>query len=153
MLFRLNASFFSRKRCVAEAAKVDFTALQDGILQLRSPTLKHTFPVAQSICNRKLTELSATSMLQAMHFFLREYTYYLTIVALYGRALMQYITKMSLIFAWNCPDYAPTMPRVLPQLCPNYAPTMFRLTTDLPIILEKGTNFNRKYFDERASSE
>ena len=29
---RLSLSFFSRKRCVAEAAKVDFTALQDGIL-------------------------------------------------------------------------------------------------------------------------
>ena len=53
----ISLSFFSRKRCVAEAAKVDFTALQNKILQLRSPTLKHAFPVAQSICNRKLTEL------------------------------------------------------------------------------------------------
>ena len=54
---RISLSFFSRKRCVAEAAKVYFTAFQDGILQLRSPTLKHAFPVVQSICNRKLTEL------------------------------------------------------------------------------------------------
>ena len=49
--------FLSSERSVADAAKVDLGTLQDGILQLSSPTLKHTFPVAQRIFNRKLTEL------------------------------------------------------------------------------------------------
>ena len=66
---------------MAEAAKVDLTVLQDGILQLRSPTLKHAFPVAQSICNRKLTQSCATSILPAMHFFRREDTNYIVIYA------------------------------------------------------------------------
>ena len=53
----LSVSFFSRKRVVAEASKVDMVALQHGILQLRNVTLKNVFPIASSICNRKLAEL------------------------------------------------------------------------------------------------
>ena len=74
-----------------------------------------------------------------IHYVLYSYCYldifYLTmrnlIVALYGRAMMQYITKMSLIFAWNCPDYTQTFFEIflafLGKLCPNYAPTMPQL--------------------------
>ena len=74
-----------------------------------------------------------------IYIYIFRYCVYLTmrnlIIALYGRALMQYITKMSLIFVWNCLDYAPTFfcdfPSVfrstMPQLCPNYAPTMPQL--------------------------
>ena len=39
----LSLSFFSRKRCVAEAAKVDLPALQAGLLQQSTPTLKRNF--------------------------------------------------------------------------------------------------------------
>jgi len=55
----LSVSFFSRKRVVAEASKVDMVALQHGILQLRNVTLKNVLPTASSICNRKLAELHA----------------------------------------------------------------------------------------------
>ena len=50
-------SFFSRKRVVAEASKVDMAALQHGILQLRNVTLKNMFPLASTICNGKSAEL------------------------------------------------------------------------------------------------
>ena len=53
----LSVSFFSRKRVVAEASKVDLATLQHGILQLRNVTWKNAFPLASSICNRKSGEL------------------------------------------------------------------------------------------------
>ena len=58
----LSLSFFSRKRCVAEAAKVDLPALQEGLLQQSTPTLKGTFPVAVSICNQNLAVLRSMSL-------------------------------------------------------------------------------------------
>ena len=58
----LSLSFFSRKRCVAEAAKVDLPALQEGLLQQSTPTLKGTFPVAASICNQNLAVLRSMSL-------------------------------------------------------------------------------------------
>ena len=53
----LSVSFFSRKRVVAEATKVDMAALQHGILQLRNVTLKNVFPLVTPICNRESAEL------------------------------------------------------------------------------------------------
>jgi len=53
----LSPSFFFRKRCVAEAAKVDRPTLESGMNQLRKVTLKGVFPIAKDICNRRLNDL------------------------------------------------------------------------------------------------
>ena len=41
---------------------------------------------------------------------------------------LQYVTEMSLIFTWNCPNYTPTISAIflafLGKLCPNYAQTI-----------------------------
>ncbi|KAL5264216.1 hypothetical protein ACHWQZ_G005336 [Mnemiopsis leidyi] len=74
----LSPSFFFRKRCVAEAAKVDRPTLESGMNQLRKVTLKGVFPIAKDICNRRLNDLRtlATSgaVLQPKGSFLTECT-------------------------------------------------------------------------------
>ena len=53
----LSRSHFFRKRCIAEASKVDMPALQNAILQLRKVTLPNLYPAAKDICNRNLGTL------------------------------------------------------------------------------------------------
>ena len=36
----ISESFFGRKRCIAEAARIDLPSLRHGLLQLINPTLK-----------------------------------------------------------------------------------------------------------------
>ncbi|XP_063688224.1 uncharacterized protein LOC134821413 [Bolinopsis microptera] len=53
----ISESFFGRKRCIAEAARIDLPSLRHGLLQLINPTLKNLLPVARDICNRNQTVL------------------------------------------------------------------------------------------------
>ena len=57
----LSLYFFSRKRCIAEAAKLDLPTLLDGVRNLTNPSYKAAFPIAGSICNRNLTALQTMS--------------------------------------------------------------------------------------------
>ena len=53
----ISRSQFSRKRCIAEAAKVDLPGVQHALLQLREVTLPNVYPFSSEICNRNLATL------------------------------------------------------------------------------------------------
>jgi len=53
----MSRSHFGRKRCIAEASKVNVTELQNAMLALRKLTQKNLFPAAKDICNRNLAGL------------------------------------------------------------------------------------------------
>ena len=53
----ISRSHFSRKRCIAEAAKVDLPGVQHALLQLRDVRLPSVYTFANEICNRNLATL------------------------------------------------------------------------------------------------
>ena len=53
----ISRTQFTRKRCIAEAAKVDIKNLRYSIQQLQKVTLENIYPFAKDICNRNLTIL------------------------------------------------------------------------------------------------
>ena len=53
----ISRTQFTRKRCIAEAAKVDITTLRLSIQQLQKVTLENIYPFAKDICNRNLSVL------------------------------------------------------------------------------------------------
>ena len=53
----ISRTQFTRKRCIAEAAKVDIKNLRHSIQQLQKVTLENIYPFAKDICNRNLTIL------------------------------------------------------------------------------------------------
>jgi hypothetical protein len=53
----VSRTHFTRKRCIAEAAKVNMPELQNAMVNLRKVTLVTLYPVAKDICNRHLGAL------------------------------------------------------------------------------------------------
>ena len=53
----VSRSQFSRKRCIAEVAKVDLPGVQHALLQLREVTLPNIYTFSTEICNRNLATL------------------------------------------------------------------------------------------------
>ena len=53
----VSRTHFSRKRCIAEAAKVNMPELQNSMVNMRKITLETLYPVAKGICNRHMGAL------------------------------------------------------------------------------------------------
>ena len=53
----ISRTHFTRKRCIAEAAKVKMAELQNVMTNLRKVTLLNLYPGAKDICNRNFGDL------------------------------------------------------------------------------------------------
>ena len=54
---QLSRTQFTRKRCIAEAAKLDLPRMQHALQQLQKVTLENIYPFAKDICNRNIAAL------------------------------------------------------------------------------------------------